>query len=375
MKFKKFSRYSQGFTLLEILLVVAAIAILAGIVILAINPSKQLGDTHNAARKAAVREINNAIQQYVIDHGSLPNKADWVGTDTYTICRTGQDPNDCLGGIVLNKNKLINTAYADNATIFLSDLTDNGTYLTQLPIDPEASIDNSGYEISKDSRGHVTVSAPLSENGVVISSGGTSAAPTVITDCGTEISTPGTYAITADLDCSDYEDNSAIVITVDSGATTLNCQNNTITAFSGQDGIYLLSAQNVTITNCTIEGGNDGMRLTNSTNNTIGPNININNASQFGLFVTNGSDNTLTGITVIVGFGEGIKIQYSPNNSLSDSSASGAAPGSNDMSVDNSVMARSTNNSCGYNKCRDYGGGNNLCNTSFNGFNRCQNDI
>lgn len=62
-----------GFTLLEVLLVVAALAILAGTVILAINPGEQLADTRDAKRWSDVGTILDAVYQYAIDHnGSLP---------------------------------------------------------------------------------------------------------------------------------------------------------------------------------------------------------------------------------------------------------------------------------------------------------------
>ena len=51
----------SGFTLLEILLVVGIIAILAGIVIVAINPAKQLATVRNTERKSDIKQINNAL--------------------------------------------------------------------------------------------------------------------------------------------------------------------------------------------------------------------------------------------------------------------------------------------------------------------------
>ena len=88
----------KGFTLLEILLVVAAIAILAGIVIVAINPGKQLASVRNTARRSDVNTILNAIYQYSLDHSGLfPS-----GVDT-SLKMLGTDSNcsiSCGGGIV-----------------------------------------------------------------------------------------------------------------------------------------------------------------------------------------------------------------------------------------------------------------------------------
>lgn len=135
-----------GFTLLEILLVVAAIAILAGIVILAINPAKQLGDTRNAQRKADVNTILNAVYQYTIDNsGTIPAS---ITTTSTEVCITG---GTCTG------------------LIDLSVLTTNEKYLTTIPLEPQKTNANgAGYMIKKTANGRITVDAQFEEQAATI---------------------------------------------------------------------------------------------------------------------------------------------------------------------------------------------------------------
>lgn len=140
-------RARKGFTLIELLLVIGIIAILASIVIVAINPTKQLGDARNAQRRSDVNTVLNAVYQYAIDHnGTLPSG---ITTTTKHICATAVgSPTTCANA---------------GEGISLDVLT--GSYIVRLPRDPSVDSASGGtaYYIVKDSNGRVTVSAPKAE--------------------------------------------------------------------------------------------------------------------------------------------------------------------------------------------------------------------
>ena len=140
----------DGFTLLEMLLVIALIAILSSIVILAINPGKQLAEARNAQRRSDVNTILNAVYQYSIDHnGALPT--DIPDTQGETICKAGAA--DCSGYVDLNV------------------LTDDEEYLIDIPHDPDQECGGTDtcYGIYQSSSGRITVEATYAELGEDIS--------------------------------------------------------------------------------------------------------------------------------------------------------------------------------------------------------------
>jgi type IV pilus assembly protein PilA len=145
----------RGFTLIELLLVIGIIAILASIVIVAINPTKQLGDARNAQRRSDVNTILNAVYQYAIDNnGNLPTGIPTGSASAKIICQSWVAPATCTG--------------VDIQGINLRMLS--GTYITGVPRDPQLADTGTGsrYMMYQDTAGRITVYAPYAERGASI---------------------------------------------------------------------------------------------------------------------------------------------------------------------------------------------------------------
>ncbi|MEI7604086.1 MAG: type II secretion system protein [bacterium] len=141
-----------GFTLIEILVVVALIAILAAITFIAINPSKNFADTRNAQRSSDVSQILNAVTQYTSEQGKAIGDFGAINTCGVGVTKIGTTTSSTSGEWV-------------NLTTLLVD-----SYIVGIPSDPSGySATDSGYTICKTTGGRIQVDAPHAENSKTIS--------------------------------------------------------------------------------------------------------------------------------------------------------------------------------------------------------------
>lgn len=151
----------QGFTLIELIIVIAVIALLAAATFVAINPAKRVGDANNARRWSDITAIADAYNAYLVDNAGTHPTTTPAPTSgvTYAIATTTGGTfgtNTCTGG-----NPTTTTALIDVSALV------TGGYIGAIPKDPsyvDSAYPKTGYYFYRESSGKMIVGSCDSYN-------------------------------------------------------------------------------------------------------------------------------------------------------------------------------------------------------------------
>ena len=147
----------HGFTLIELIIVIAIIGLLAAAAFVAVDPAKRVGKANDAQRWQDVTAIADAIMKYTVDNsGSLPTAVQSASAGTtYVIAVAGDSVTtakycDALGTAARTKRDISSGLVS--------------TYIATMPIDPSvttavANTSSTSYYLLKDTSGRIKIGA------------------------------------------------------------------------------------------------------------------------------------------------------------------------------------------------------------------------